>query len=368
MKHKKRKALENGSIAHFVVRSTAVFIAITIIGGPLLANADVFSFMSKALGDSSEVSTQNVAIPQNTQKMPLLQAPTNANPLPKKETQDVSMVDDGTALSNENDAIDVRVTSTSTDSGEYRPSSDQISLYTVHKGDTLQQIAQMFGVTSNTILWANDLKKGQAIVPGQVLVILPISGIRYVVKKGDTLKGIAKAFKGDADDISRYNGLDDSSLAVGDEIIIPNGESSIQESKPSSSSKVAKGGFATAIGGSIADPKGYFTRPVSGGIRTQGIHGHNGVDIASSYGTPILAAASGTVVISRSSGWNGGYGNYVVIQHSNGMQTLYGHMSRVNVSVGEQVSKGQTIGGMGNTGQSTGVHLHFEVRGGKNPF
>jgi LysM repeat protein len=362
-----RRSLENGSSAHLFIRGTAVMLGILIIAGPLFANADVFSFMSKALGDSSHGKAQDVVVPQNTQKMALLQAPTNIDPLPRKGIQDVSMVDDGTALSNENDAINVKNLSSSTDSTIYQPSSDQISLYTVHKGDTLQQIAQMFGVTTNTILWANDMRKGQALVANQVLVILPISGIRYTVKKGDTLKSVAAAFKGDADDIARYNGLDDS-LTVGDEIIIPNGEASIQESKPASGSKAGKGGFVPASGGSIVDPAGYFSRPIVGGVRTQGIHGHNGVDLASSYGTPILAAASGTVVVARDGGWNGGYGSYVVIQHSNGMQTLYGHMSAVKVSVGDQVSKGQTIGAMGSTGQSTGVHLHFEVRGGKNPF
>ncbi len=99
---------------------------------------------------------------------------------------------------------------------------------------------------------------------------------------------------------------------------------------------------------------------------TQGIHGHNGVDLASSLGAPIYAAADGEVIIARSGGWGGGYGTYVVIKHSNGMQTLYGHMSSISVSVGERVAKGSRIGGMGNTGDSSGVHLHYEVRGGSN--
>lgn len=331
--------------------------------GPLSADAGVFSTMSRVLSESLSADSQNVVIPQNTQKMPLLQAPTNTNPLARKNSPDIAMID-GQALSNENDAINIL--SSSTDAEEYRPSSDQISLYTVHKGDTLQQIAEMFDVTTNTILWANDLKKGESIVPGQILVILPISGIKYIVKKGDSLKAIAKTFNGDVEDISLYNGLENGVLAVGSEIIIPNGEASIQETKPSKGS--SKGVGIALSGGSSVDPRGYFTRPVIGGVRTQGIHGHNGVDLASSYGTSILAAAGGTVVIARSSGWNGGYGDYVVIQHPNGMQTLYAHMSQVNVSVGEAVSKGQVIGAMGNTGQSTGVHLHFEVRGGRNPF
>lgn len=114
---------------------------------------------------------------------------------------------------------------------------------------------------------------------------------------------------------------------------------------------------------------GYFSLPVPSAIRTQSIHGHNAVDLANKTGTPIFAAADGKVIVSKFDGkWNGGYGNYVVISHPNGMQTLYAHMSDVLVSVGDKVTQGQTIGKMGETGLATGPHLHFEVRGGKNPF
>ncbi len=109
-------------------------------------------------------------------------------------------------------------------------------------------------------------------------------------------------------------------------------------------------------------------RPIIGGVKTQGIHGHNGVDLASSLNTPIMAAAAGKVIIAKQGGWNGGYGSYVVISHPNGMQTLYAHMNSVAASVGQSVSQGSVIGYMGNTGDSSGVHLHFEVRGGVNPF
>ena len=109
-------------------------------------------------------------------------------------------------------------------------------------------------------------------------------------------------------------------------------------------------------------------RPIIGGIKTQGIHGHNGVDLASAYGSNIMASASGKVIIARSGGWNGGYGSYVVISHSNGTQTLYGHLSEVDVLPGDDVEQGQVIGKMGSTGKSTGTHLHFEIRGARNPF
>jgi murein DD-endopeptidase MepM/ murein hydrolase activator NlpD len=102
---------------------------------------------------------------------------------------------------------------------------------------------------------------------------------------------------------------------------------------------------------------------------TQGVHGRNAVDLAAARGTPIHAAAGGTVIIAKNSGaWDGGYGNYVVVTHDNGSQTLYAHMSHSLVAAGQTVSSGQIIGYVGMTGLTTGPHVHFEVRGAANPF
>src|SRR3989344_3157635 len=215
----------------------------------------------------------------------------------------------------------------------------------------------MFGVSVNTVIWANDLKS-KNIRAGQELVILPISGVRHAVKSGDTLNSLAKKYKADLDDILSYNGIPaDARLAIGDIVIIPDGVVSSEQS-----TNIAK---STA---QINVVSGYFARPLNGGRKSQGIHGYNGVDIAAPSGTPILASAAGTVIIARSSGYNGGYGLYVAIKHNNGTQTVYGHMSRVNVVVGESVEQGEVIGAVGNTGRSTGSHLHFEIRGARNPF
>ncbi len=341
------------------VRFYALIGIITLtIGSPFIAEAGILSMMTSVFGSSSTEATTLPA--NNAQKMELLEAATNTDPHPKKDDGDTKIIN-GAALTNENSAI-------GPDSGDStRTTSDQISLYTVRKGDTLQQIANMYNVTANTILWANDLKRGSTVTPGQVLVILPVSGVKYKVKKGDTIQSIAKAYKAEVDNIAQYNNLENNSaLAIGDEIIIPDGVFSNEGSSTPTKASGPTKGSTIAVG--TAQTTGYFIRPVAGGVRTQGIHGHNGIDIAAPLGTPIRAAAAGRVVISKSGGWNGGYGTYVVIQHSNGTQTLYGHMNSVSVSVGETVDKGETIGGMGTTGQSTGVHLHFEVRGGKNPF
>ncbi|HEY6022386.1 MAG TPA: LysM peptidoglycan-binding domain-containing M23 family metallopeptidase, partial [Candidatus Paceibacterota bacterium] len=223
--------------------------------------------------------------------------------------------------------------------------------------------------------------QGKSIQPGDQLIILPITGIEYAVQKGDTIASIAKKFKSDAGDIAQYNDLSgDASLSVGSQIIIPNGEAPASVSTPtiakkSSGSSVAvskkkkKVGAEPYLGGSGPELDGYYSWPVDGGVITQGLHGWNGVDIGASIGTNILAAADGTVIIAKNNGaWNGGYGNYVVISHPNGTQTLYGHMSRVLVGPGESVSEGEVIGKVGSTGESTGPHLHFEVRGAANPF
>ncbi len=244
-----------------------------------------------------------------------------------------------------------------------RPKNSTISVYVVRQGDTLSGIAKLFGVSADTILWANDIPRGSALKTGQTLTILPVTGIKYIVKKGDTLASIAKRFGGDAAEIQSFNGIE-GALAVGDEIIIPDGEVAAPAA-PTTGRAVARD---TGSSESVAQ-SGYYLRPVVGGVRTQGMHGYNAVDLAAPVGTPILASAAGDVIVAREGGWNGGYGSYVVIQHDNGSQTLYSHASSVIVSVGQHVVQGQVIAYIGRTGKATGPHLHFEIRNGaRNPF
>ncbi len=302
------------------------------------------------------VAEEILSSPEHTIiNMPLSESVNSPEPKENKTASKQALVDDS-AFTNENNALD----GSFEDEENY---SDQISLYTVRKGDTVPLIAKMFGVTSNTIYWANDLKPGSAVKPDQVIVILPITGIKYVVKKGDTVEKLADKFSSDVGEIVSFNNVDtDLGLTVGEEIIIPNAdpEPVVEKTKTKTKVKTIKNaGKSTA---------GYFKRPVAGGRRSQGIHGNNGIDIAAPLGTPILAAADGVVIVSKSTGWNGGYGGMLVVKHSNGTQTLYAHMIANLVGVGQRVNQGQQIGKMGSTGRSTGVHLHFEVRGGKNPF
>ena len=246
------------------------------------------------------------------------------------------------------------------------PINDTISVYEVKKGDSLATVAKLFKVSKNTIIWANDLKS-QNISPGEILVILPITGIKHTVKKGDTISSIAKKYKADIEDISKFNGITkDSELEVGDIVLVPEGEITITQPVKSKTGKITTSKILNSY--SYSAPDGFLIRPVIGGRKSQGLHGHNGVDIAYTPGTPIMAAASGRVIIAKSSGYNGGYGDLIIIAHDNNIQTVYAHLRAVYVSPGQTVSQGQVIGELGNTGKSTGPHLHFEVRGAKNPF
>lgn len=243
-------------------------------------------------------------------------------------------------------------------------STGEISVYVVREGDSLSQIAEMFDVTTNTILWANEIDKPTSIQPGDTLVILPIVGVRHVVKDGDTLSTIAKKYGGDIDEILSYNQLASSdALSVGDTVVVPGGN--MDQAVPK---RVAASVSPTKTSGSVSGDSSYYSHPLPGSTRTQGLHGYNAVDLAAGYGTAIRAAASGEVIVSRASGWNGGYGAYIVVRHPNGTQTLYAHNSSNIVGVGEYVTAGQTIGYVGSSGRSTGAHLHFEVRGSSNPF
>lgn len=241
-------------------------------------------------------------------------------------------------------------------------SGNDISIYTVREGDTLSAIAEMFDISPNTIRWANDIDVKGTIRPGQELIILPIAGVKHTVKKGETIEQIAKSFGGDAREIKIFNGIEDGqTLAVGTEIIIPNGEIA-EAPKTSSSSKSTSSKSKGAPSKEVAG--GYYVRPVKG-IKTQGSHGQYGaIDVGAKIGTPVWAMADGIVMIAKGNGaWNGGYGNYIVIGHANGTQTLYAHLSRVDVHQGQKVGQGAVIGAVGSTGHSTGPHLHFEIRG-----
>ena len=288
--------------------------------------------------------------------MSLLRPARNIDPTPARGGGDITIVDNSALMPVEGPS--------GTLADIEKPKNPTISVYVVREGDTLGGIAKLFGVSSNTILWANNLSRGTSLQIGQTLTILPVTGVRYTVQKGDTLKGVAKKFGGDADEIASFNGIENATLSIGEEIIIPDGE----VSAPAQTSTRTEPAHNVGPSGT-PEQIGYYLRPIVGGVRSQGIHGYNSIDLAAPRGTPILASATGDVIVAKEGGWNGGYGSYVVIQHDNGSQTLYGHASQVIVYAGEHVVQGQVIAYVGATGKATGSHVHFEIRNGiRNPF
>lgn len=230
--------------------------------------------------------------------------------------------------------------------------------HTVTAGDTLYGIAQRYKLSAETIMFSNGLEKNPDLLRlGQQLVILPLNGIYHTVGPKDTLQTIAKAFKVTPEAIIQYplNHLDaqNPTIVAGQKLIVPGGIKEL----PKPAVTVYQAPSGTSRRGS-----GVLIWPTSGKI-TQGYKPlHRALDIARSIGTPVKSADAGVVVVA---GWtNSGYGYHIVIDHGNGLQTLYAHLSKIFVKRGQVVAKGGVIGNMGTSGRSTGPHLHFEVRRG----
>ena len=234
------------------------------------------------------------------------------------------------------------------------------SIYEVQPGDVLSGIAEDFGLSTQTLITANNLKNINSLTPGLELKIPPVDGILYKVKSGDTVGSLSKKYQADGAKIISFNDLPATGdLRIGDEIIIPDGVA------PKQATAVATKNVSNLRYSTLPKIDGYFMNPASC-IITQKAHVRNGWDCAAKVGTPIYAAAAGTVDLVQYS--NKGYGNMVRISHPNGTKTLYGHFSKIYVKQGQTVTQGQPIGEMGSTGKSTGSHVHFEVHGAQNPL
>ncbi len=232
----------------------------------------------------------------------------------------------------------------------------EITTYTVAAGDTAEKIAEGFGLQPTTLMWSNpEMEKTLDLLRvGQELTILPLDGVYHTVEVSDTLESIAQAYKVGVDTITAcaWNDIPlNGSLSVGGKLIVPGG------TKPYIARTV------TAYSGPVSDSaeaSGLFYWPTSG-VLTQGYwYGHRAIDIGAAVGTVVRASDNGFVSFA---GWTDiGYGYLVVVEHQNGYQTYYAHLSNIFVREGEAVSGGQVIGAMGSTGNSTGPHLHYEIR------
>jgi murein DD-endopeptidase MepM/ murein hydrolase activator NlpD len=240
----------------------------------------------------------------------------------------------------------------------------EVMTYTVQKGDTLISIAVQYGVSIETLYWFNSLKSADLLAIDQKLRIPPVDGLAYEVEEGDTLDSIAEVFevrKGNLIAYAPNNLREPYTLAEGQELFVPGASKAIPRPPTAPSGRpfrLSAPGYASLPGGER------FSWPTSGRITDRfgwtGTRWHNAIDIAAPWGTPIYAAAAGTV---STAGWQSGYGYMVTINHSDGWETRYGHMAQQpEVSSGQWVERGQLIGYIGCTGNCTGPHVHFEIR------
>ncbi|MFC1626909.1 peptidoglycan DD-metalloendopeptidase family protein [Patescibacteria group bacterium] len=232
---------------------------------------------------------------------------------------------------------------------------DQVIEYSVQDGDTLSSIAEQFGVSSDSIKWANKLPRDTLRIK-QTLKIPPVTGIVHKVREGETIYSVAKKYKTDPQKIvnfpfNDFTDLDTFALAIGQTLVVPDGVQLQAQAIVSSSISVP-----TVITGGT----GQFLWPTTGGITQYPVWYHMAVDIADGSAPGIAASDGGVVTTVQYLRY--AYGYHVIVNHGDGFSSLYAHMSEIYVQPGDQVSRGQVIGRMGSTGRSTGTHLHFELR------
>ena len=257
--------------------------------------------------------------------------------------------------------------------------------YIVKSGDTMSSIASYYSLSTDSILWANDMDENDYIKPGQTLNIPPSNGVIITVKSGDTLASLAKKYDAVEQSIADFNWLDyPFTLSKGEELFIPDGKmpepvKPVYTSTPTYSYTYGSSYTTTSVGSADPNVGKFLSWPIQGGAGTisQYYRGyiHRGVDIADRSLPNVVAPASGTVIFagcapgcycpSLGSTWGGsGYAWSIQIDHGNGYTTWYAHLSNVYVKSGQSVSKGAVIGKLGSTGRSTGPHLHWELRRG----
>lgn len=253
----------------------------------------------------------------------------------------------------------------------------EIIKYTVVEGDTLEAVASRYNVSVNTVAISSGISADSILKIGQELQFPSINGILYKVKGGETLWDISNTYDVDVSDIVSDNGLESPDKLKIDQEIILAGVTSLKETKTaaktaaqneskaasqsSANVKLASRGTASAAIKGLWPVRG----SISSGFGTRWGKLHKGIDIAAPTGTDVHAFMAGTVTFS---GWdNGGYGYLVIIKHSNGLSTYYGHNSKLLVKSGQNVDAGQHIADVGSTGDSTGPHCHFEIRKNGTP-
>ncbi len=234
----------------------------------------------------------------------------------------------------------------------------EFQAHVIHKNDTLSNIAKKYNTNIDTLISYNDIKSIKSLQIGKTLLIPNIKGILHTVSKGETLEIIAKKYKQynvRFDDIKFINEIKKNKITFGERLFIPG--ALLPKSSPL---RRLEHMFAIPVIGQLVSGVGGRIHPFGLGYGF-----HPGLDISARYGSPVRAARNGRVIFS---GWRGGYGKLVIIDHGSGLQSRYGHLSVILVRAGMYITKRQLIGRVGSTGLSTGPHLHFEVRKYNRPL
>lgn len=256
-------------------------------------------------------------------------------------------------------------------------------MHTVKDGESLEKIAARYGITVQTLRWANGLTDTSRLRPDQELFILPVDGVLHTVRRGQTLSRIAELYDVPVDDVIRQNRIKGGFIVAGEALIIPGGKPiagniavaavdqalRFADTLPTKDIRlpIAAGSAPTGVAPAVSAilSQTLLQLPCQNCFFTQKYRpGHYAIDVQTRGGGPIFAAEVGTV-IRADLGWNGGFGNVIEIDHGNGLVTLYAHNKTLYVKSGDTVVRGQVIADMGNTGLvhgPTGIHLHFEVR------
>jgi len=316
----------------------------------------------------SAISLVGIVLILSTEDVVAGESPRLSNTAPEKPTEPVSELP---VLSREIDAVienyfatirehpeieteESRLLEEKLEAGEIsveKKASEEFTLrhYTVQKGDSLWKIAQDFSVPVYTILSANPEYKNKVLSPGVKLQIPDRSGVLYKVKRGDTLSAIARLYKLSESEIQKANSLNSNIIQAGAILFLPGAREAIAVVE-----YVTRKMFLMPVKGRCTSGYGFRQHPVHGSRLF-----HSGLDIGARHGAPISAAADGVVIYA---GFSSSYGNMVVLKHRNNYITVYAHASKLFVSKGEKVKKGQKIAAVGATGVATGPHLHFEVK------
>jgi len=222
------------------------------------------------------------------------------------------------------------------------------SNYQVQKGDTVSGIAARYGISMDAVIASNEIRNARRLREGELLRIPNIDGIPYTVKKGDSISKISKTYNVPLEIILDVNDIRTDAIKEGEVLFIPGARMAPEALRLSLGEM-----FIYPVRKSISSNYGWREDPIAGGQSF-----HSGIDLRGAIGTPVKAALDGTVSVV---GNNRVYGKYIILSHDWGYQTLYAHLSAYSVKQGEKVLQGSKIGEVGNTGVTTGPHLHFSI-------